>query len=1287
VEVYYVEEKPENDEGPFLKEERSLLDVIAERLGGIIEQKQAQETLREYEKRLRLLYEKAPIGYQAMDKNGCLIEVSRAWLATLGYSQEDVIGHWFGEFLTPESVSLFERRFPRFKAIGEAHGMEYEMVRKDGSHAIVSFDGTVSYDERGNFRQTHCVMHDITERKRTQELLQHGNRELLLLSQANQMFGSTLDLDRVLTLVLEEVRRLLNVIACSIWLLDPQTDELVCRQATGLKNEVVRGWRLAPGVGICGATVSSGESQFVPDTHADERYFAGVDRQTGLSLRSILSVPLQFKENVTGVLQAVDTEPGHFDAQDLMLLESLAAAAAIAIENARLYQEAQRLWNFNENIVQSVGEGIFLEDAAGYITFVNPKTAELLGYAPEELLGRHWTDFTAPESLARAKEETRKRPQGVASQYEGGIVTRDGRKVPGIVSAQPLFEGDRFTGVLTIFTDITEHKRAEEALRRERDFAQSLVETAQTIVLLLDTEGRIASLNPYMEEISGYRLEEVQGKDWFSTFLPPGDHKCIRELFLQAVRDVQTCGNVNPIITRDGHERQIEWYDKTLKDADGNVIGLLSIGQDVTERKRAEKALQESEERYRIISEIISDFAYAIRVEPDETLTLEWVTDAFQRITGFTTPELVALGQWEKLVYPDDLPIANQHLQAHFAGHSGVSEYRIVTKSGEIRWLRDYGYPVWNKARDRIVRIYAAAQDITERKQAEEALTHRMEQLTALSQASQAVTASLDLDQVLTEVVSLAGQVAASDHAGVLLVDEMGRPDQSAASVSDIPTIKYRVRDDGLTRWIIRSHQPIVGEIDRDGTIIYPSDAGGLGYANPYIVELGARSFAGLPMIVKDRLLGVLYLHSLRPGAFDDQLPVLTTFANQAAIAIENARLYEQIQRHTKELERRVADRTRDLSILYEVTAIASQVLELKTALRRALEHILVVMQSIMGEIHVLGETGVRSEGETLYIVVHQEIPDAITAQMETTPSGHGLVSWVFEHDESLLVPDISTDPRASDLPVPSPMAYIGVPIRVRGQVLGVLGVFKGEAQPPFNMDEITLLTSIADHMGIVVESARLRRRIEQTAVLEERERLARELHDSITQSLYGLTLFARWARSLCDEGDLGAVRERVVRIGETAQQALKEMRLLVYELRPELLEQDGLVKALQRRLDAVEKRAEVQVSLQAEMSSVLPAPVEEGLYRVAQEALNNAIKHASAGEVTVRVEFDGQRATLEIEDNGSGFALDKVDRGAGLGLTSMRERIEKLGGTLSIRSAPGEGTTVRASVGTNSQD
>jgi PAS domain S-box-containing protein len=200
-------------------------------------------------------------------------------------------------------------------------------------------------------------------------------------------------------------------------------------------------------------------------------------------------------------------------------------------------------------------------------------------------------------------------------------------------------------------------------------------------------------------------------------------------------------------------------------------------------------------------------------------------------------------------------------------------------------------------------------------------------------------------------------------------------------------------------------------------------------------------------------------------------------------------------------------------------------------------------------------------------------------------------------------------------------------------------------------------------------------------AALEERQRLARELHDSVTQSLYSLTLLAEASHRTARAGDIEKVATNIARLGETAQQALKEMRLLVYELRPLALEQSGLADALQYRLDAVEKRAGVDTNLRVELDIELPAEIENALYRVAQETLNNALKHAEASKVSIFLRSNEQEVAIEIVDNGKGFDTGQAPRHGGLGLVSIGERIEALQGKWSITSKPGEGTRVTVNV------
>ena len=186
------------------------------------------------------------------------------------------------------------------------------------------------------------LIRNLEERLATEEALRQSNLELALLHRASQTFSSTLELDRVLATMLEEVRHLLDAVLCSVWLIDPETNELVCHQATGPHHELLHGWRLSPKQGLAGWVAQNGQSLIVADVQADERHFSGVEEKTGLPLRSLLSVPLRAKRGVIGVLQVSDTSIGRFKPTDLRLLEPLAAAAAVAIENARLYEQAQR---------------------------------------------------------------------------------------------------------------------------------------------------------------------------------------------------------------------------------------------------------------------------------------------------------------------------------------------------------------------------------------------------------------------------------------------------------------------------------------------------------------------------------------------------------------------------------------------------------------------------------------------------------------------------------------------------------------------------------------------------------------------------------------------------------------------------------------------------------------------------------------------------------------------------------------------------------------------------------
>ena len=229
----------------------------------------------------------------------------------------------------------------RFQEVlqGQPATRELRIVTKSGRVHWVSVHSRPIWDaSKARVVRVYGAVQEITERRRTEEALRRRNRELALLNQVGQELTSMLDLNQVLVNTLEEVRRLLGITACSVWLVDTETEEVVCQQAIGPSSEVVLNWRLEPGEGIAGWVAQNAETVIVSDTRADQRHFKNVDRQTGVEMRSILTIPLRIKDSVIGVLQVMDTEAHRFQQADQALVQAFAAPAAIAIENARLVE-------------------------------------------------------------------------------------------------------------------------------------------------------------------------------------------------------------------------------------------------------------------------------------------------------------------------------------------------------------------------------------------------------------------------------------------------------------------------------------------------------------------------------------------------------------------------------------------------------------------------------------------------------------------------------------------------------------------------------------------------------------------------------------------------------------------------------------------------------------------------------------------------------------------------------------------------------------------------------------
>ena len=371
-----------------------VMKILAHITAVSLRRKQAEEALRESEEQYRTLVETSPDGIMMIDLQARIVMANKELAELYGAeSVEELLGRSSFEFIAPEELSRGLEGLQRFQENRIVRNDVYRLLRKDGSYYPAETSATLVEDAHGHPKAIITVVRDISERQRMEDQMQQRNRELELLNLSGQALNASLDLKEVLDTALDQACSLFQVEACSVWLIDPETDELVCRSATGPHTDLILGWRLQPGEGLAGWVAQSGESLIVPDMLADERHFRDIEQEIGPVLRSALSVPMRIKKDLVGVLQVLHKDLDHFEQTDLLIAESLATPAAIALENARLYEDLQarmvELRDTQAKLVQSAKMAAIGELAAGVAHEINTPLTSVLGFS--ELLLEHAT--------------------------------------------------------------------------------------------------------------------------------------------------------------------------------------------------------------------------------------------------------------------------------------------------------------------------------------------------------------------------------------------------------------------------------------------------------------------------------------------------------------------------------------------------------------------------------------------------------------------------------------------------------------------------------------------------------------------------------------------------------------------------------------------------------------------------------------------------------------------------------------------------------------------------------
>jgi signal transduction histidine kinase len=554
--------------------------------------------------------------------------------------------------------------------------------------------------------------------------------------------------------------------------------------------------------------------------------------------------------------------------------------------------------------------------------------------------------------------------------------------------------------------------------------------------------------------------------------------------------------------------------------------------------------------------------------------------------------------------------------------------------------------------------------DITERVMAQQHLEQRVDErtheLTTLLDISHDLASTLDLEPLLDLILDQLGTVVDYDAASIMILEKETLKIlayRGPVAREEALEISFSINKAKANHEVIKRREPVIiedirGEDDL-ARAIRATAGDELETTYSYL-----RCWMGVPLIVKDQIVGMLTLDHQRPGYYASaQAELAMAFASQAAVAIENARLYFETERRADESE-----------TLFSVQQAITSRLEMDE-----------VLQMISDEARRLTNTDISAvyllKGDELEIAyVSGDVSDSIRGYRLAVEGS--IAGRVVKNRTAILVPDTWADPRVDREAADQVQArsLLIVPLESGEEIIGTITV-ANRTPGGFSQEDKRLLTTLAANVVIALENARLYGQAEQAAVAQERNRLARDLHDAVTQTLFSASLIADVLPKLWQRNpDMGQQKLEELRL--LTRGALSEMRTLLFELRPDMLGDVDLADLYRHLANAFTGRTRIPVIYTQEGQSELQPVVKETFYRIAQEGLNNINKHAEASQVQIHLTQDEERVEVIIQDDGCGFDMRSLSP-ENMGLKIMRERAETVGAEIDIQSAPGAGTRI----------
>ncbi len=843
-----------NKESDYNETDVLQLTLLMDAVWKAVEIKKSEEALHESEQRFRLFYEHSPVAYQSLDAQGNILEVNKAWLDELGYTKEEVIGRWFGDFLAGDGLAQFPARFERFKAAGEVHGVEFELRRKDGILLTATFEGRIARDAAGAFSRTHCVFVNITERKRAEEALRASEAQL----------SNALEIARLGHWEYDVASNLFTF-----------NDGFYAILRTTAEQE--GGYKMSP---------ARYAERFV---HPDDRFMIGEEVKKALETDD----PNYSRQLEHRIIYA-NGDIGHISVRFRILKDAQGrtiktyGANQDITERKRAEETLRESEERYRSLFRNNMDAVLLTAPDGRVFAANEVACRMFGLSEAEICRRGrkgLVDQQDPRLSALLNERAR---SGKA-QGEINCIRADGSIFPADVTSS-VFETSQGARTCLVLRDITERKRAEEALRHSEMQGRLVWENAMDGMRLTDAEGNVHRVNEAYCRLVEKPREELEGHSMAVAYLESKQSQ-ILEKHKQRFRE----RSIPPYL-----EREITlWNGKTVRlevvstflAVPGEPELVLSVFRDITKRKLAEEALQLSEARLEAAQTRAKSGSWELDLT---TQTGTWSAGMFQLFGRDPAKGVPPMDEFLELLHPDDRHrIQEGDTRAIRTAVPHTVEFRSNPEHGPLRYFSNTLQAV-RDSEGRPAMLAGTVMDITDRKQIEQALHERNERMTLLNRVAQATVESRTPEEMVDNLLAIIRKIMPCDAFYIDSYDEASMMIQGVKSYDTVDGVFGPVPLQSMKAVTESAYYKTV-ILNRRSLRILRNDGSKEVHDLATFGDKTRRSASLLfaPMIARNRVVGVLSVQSYSLNAYSEKDELLLyDIALQAGAAFESAQLY-----------------------------------------------------------------------------------------------------------------------------------------------------------------------------------------------------------------------------------------------------------------------------------------------------------------------------------------------------------------------------------------------------------